>query len=86
VDAIQTLADPDGRLPEVQLARDDAMEQLQYALRCLPRRQQEAFMLRTWEGMSVADTAQVMGCSAGSVKTHLSRALHQLRDQLEGYN
>jgi RNA polymerase sigma-70 factor (ECF subfamily) len=86
VDVMQTLADPAGRLPEVLLAQDDAMTQLQLALRRLPARQQEVFMLRTWEGLSVADTAQAMGCSAGSVKTHLSRALHQLREQLEGYN
>lgn len=53
------------------------------AVGTLPRRQREAFMFRVLEGLDVAETAAVMGCSQGSVKTHLSRAMHRLRDQLE---
>jgi len=81
-DPIASAVDPTARDPSEQVAQADAMEALETALAALPVRQREAFMLRILEGMDVAETARSMGCSEGSVKTHLSRAMHSLRETL----
>ena len=50
-----------------------------------PERQRQAFLLRAWDGCSVRETADLMGCAEGSVKSHYARAQHQLQQQLEKY-
>lgn len=71
--------------PARALASRQAFAAMSAAIRALPRRQQQAFLLRVLEGLDVADTAKAMGCSEGSVKTHLSRAMDALRTRLEDW-
>lgn len=68
--------------PERELVGRQNIEKVTLALKRLPPRQQQCFMLRSWEGMSVAETASAMKCSAGSIKTHYSRAKQALRAAL----
>jgi RNA polymerase sigma-70 factor, ECF subfamily len=79
------LAEAPAPLAEDPLERvkaGDAMEALEKALLTLPARQREAFALRNFEGLDVAQTAAAMECTQGSVKTHYSRAVHRLRELL----
>ena len=87
-------ADTDGREPDWADDGPDparrhegreAWTRLAAALERLPRRQREAFTLRVLEELDVADTALAMGCSEGSVKTHLSRARQALQRELEDW-
>lgn len=69
--------------PMIQLERSQTIKIIEKAIEKLPARQREAFVLRYWEEMDVAETAEMMGCSEGSVKTHCSRAVHTLATLLE---
>jgi RNA polymerase sigma-70 factor (ECF subfamily) len=64
--------------PADRLEQSQVMAAIEEAVKALPERQREAFMLRYWEELDVSETAKVMGCSEGSVKTHCSRATHAL--------
>lgn len=71
--------------PAGEQQQQEAYQRLVEALRTLPARQREAFTLRVLEDLDVATTAKAMGCSEGSVKTHLSRARDALQKQFEDF-
>ena len=81
-DPLEQIADPAALDPGRIAASNETAEALMGAVAELPQRQQQAFMLRCWEGLSTAETASAMGCTEGSVKTHYSRAVHALRARL----
>lgn len=64
--------------PHRQLERSQLANLIEEGVKNLPTRQREAFLMRYWEELDVAQTAAAMGCSEGSVKTHCSRATHAL--------
>ena len=64
--------------PYEKLEQSELIHLIEKAIADLPARQREAFLLRYWEDMDVSETAKIMGCSEGSVKTHCSRATHTL--------
>lgn len=86
-DLLETLgADNDTAAAESaadSVSRTQVMSVIDGEVAKLPQRQREAFLLRYWEELDVAETAAVMGCSEGSVKTHCSRAVHTLAQALK---
>ncbi len=85
IDEIERATDGGRGNPMREMTRVDARTVMQTAVAALPARQQQAFLLRAIEGLSVADTARAMRCSQGSVKTHYSRAMSVLREALDGH-
>ena len=81
-DPLETLETADGSShfpsPAAELEQTQVLEIIEQELARLPARQRQAFILRYWEELDVAETARSMGCSEGSVKTHCSRAAHTL--------
>ena len=84
-DPMARVADKSNPGPAASAEHQDAMTALEIALQKLPLRQQQAFLLRLLEGLSIVETAAAMKCSAGSVKSHYARAVSFLRKELEGH-
>jgi RNA polymerase sigma-70 factor (ECF subfamily) len=86
-DLLETYAAP-GHSQQVESAEDatrrtQVLREIEAEIMELPARQREAFLMRYWEDMDVAETAAAMGCSEGSVKTHCSRAVAALSKALK---
>jgi len=86
-DPLETLQPAEGsntvERPDAQLEQTQVLEIIEQEIALLPGRQREAFIMRYWEELDVAETAKAMGCSEGSVKTHCSRATHALAAALK---
>lgn len=86
-DFLESLAPEDGSPqaegPSQKVERAQILLAIDTEIENLPARQREAFLMRYWEDMSVAETALAMGCSEGSVKTHCSRATQSLAQALK---
>ena len=86
-DWIQTYASSEvqdsAQSAEALTQRTQVLQSIENEIKALPARQREAFLLRYWEDMDVAETAAAMGCSEGSVKTHCFRAIQTLSKALK---
>jgi RNA polymerase sigma-70 factor (ECF subfamily) len=85
-DPLETLEAADGSnreaSPQDLLEKSQVLEIIEQEISNLPERQRQAFLMRYWDDLDVAETAQAMGCSEGSVKTHCSRATRALAEAL----
>lgn len=84
-DPLEQLPDDPHIEPSLVLAGQEFSGALEAALKRLPLRQRQVFVLRVWEGLDVAQTAQALKIGEGSIKTHLFRALKTLREQLRSF-
>jgi RNA polymerase sigma-70 factor (ECF subfamily) len=86
-DPLDVLEDEDNQstpaAPFEALQQKQLISIIEQAMTVLPARQREAFLLRYWEGLDTTETADAMGCTEGSVKTHSSRATHALAEILK---
>lgn len=80
------VADPGSETPEAIVEHEQSQRRYEIAVSELPLRQQQVYLLREMQGFDVRQTAEIMQCSSGTVKTHLSRAREALQSKLEDLN
>ncbi len=85
VDLLESAPSNESFTPHQQVSNGQMLENMEQSVRELPLRQQQVFMLRIIDGMSINESAQVMKISGGSIKTHLSRALKALKINLRDF-
>ncbi len=68
---------------ESVLERQQLIKIIESEISKLPARQREAFLMRYWDDLGISETAKIMACSEGSVKTHCSRACITLAKALK---
>ena len=83
LDTLQTAEGSNIPTPHASLEQSQVLAEIEKEIEKLPLRQRQAFLMRYWEDMDIAETAAAMGCSEGSVKTHCSRATHTLAAALK---
>jgi RNA polymerase sigma-70 factor (ECF subfamily) len=83
LETLEAIDDSRAESSETTYSREQVVSIIEEEVARLPARQREAFLLRYWEDLDVAETAAAMGCSEGSVKTHCSRATHTLAKALQ---
>ena len=85
-DPLETLQAHEGSniaTPHASYEQSQVIASIEKEIEKLPARQRQAFLMRYWEDMDIAETAVAMGCTEGSVKTHCSRATHTLAAALK---
>ena len=84
-DPFDQVADPKDKGPAHHLQLQDSLSHLNQALKNLSHKQQQVFLMRAWEGFTTKETAAIMSCSEGTIKTHYWRALNTLQEKLKDY-
>jgi RNA polymerase sigma factor (sigma-70 family) len=75
---ISVLADDNAVDPANELVKEEQKQQVRRAVETLPVKQRATLILAYYQQLSYSEVAQVMGCSIGTVKTQMSRALAAL--------
>jgi len=78
----ETLASEDAPDPADELVREERKQQVREAVASLPVKQRATLVLAYYQQLSYREVADVMGCSLGTVKTQMSRALATLARRL----